>query len=113
VQLLLLDEIKGAEQLAESAAVSRLAESGKCDYRFTRCYWLSCRHMIYVFETLGEIKEPDWKDLSEQFDESGFEIYTSRGLLEINNEIGRLSRDFESKLVTSEALDSIRTRFSK
>jgi hypothetical protein len=77
VQLLLLDEIKGAEQLAESAAVSRLAESGKCDCRFTRCYWLPCRHVIYAFETLGEIEEPDWKDLSEQFDESGFEIYTS------------------------------------
>jgi hypothetical protein len=111
VQLLLLEELKEAELLAESGADSSLSESGKCDCRFARSYWLPCRHVIYAFEILGEIEEPDWKDLAEQFDESGFEIYTSRALVETDEEVRALSRDFEAKLVTSEALESVRTRF--
>ena len=67
--------------------------------------------MIYAWETLGEIEEPDWAELAEQFDESGFEVYASRALVEINNEVISLSRDLEAKLVTSEALESVRTRF--
>ena len=67
--------------------------------------------MIYAFECLGEIEEPDWKDLADQFDESGFEIYMSRALVEVEEEVGTLARDLETKLVTSEALDSIRTRY--
>jgi hypothetical protein len=43
-------------------------------------YWLPCRHVIYAFETLGEIEEPDWEGLAEQFDELGFEIYQSVAL---------------------------------
>ena len=43
--------------------------------------------MIYAFESLGEIEEPDWKDLAEQFDESGFEVYTSRALVEVDEDI--------------------------
>jgi hypothetical protein len=39
--------------------------------------------VISTCETLGEIEEPDWKDLAEQFDESGFEIYTSRALVKV------------------------------
>ena len=77
VQLLLLEELKGAEKLAESGTNSDLSELGRCDCCFTRSYWLPCRHVIYAFEILGEIDEPDWKDLADQFDESGFEIYTS------------------------------------
>jgi hypothetical protein len=84
---------------------------GKCDCRFTRSYWLLYRHVIYAFETLEEIEEPDWGDLAEQFDESGFEIYTSRALVEVNEEVTVLSRDLEARLVTSEALEAIRTRF--
>lgn len=56
--------------------------------------------MIYAFEILGEIDEPNWKDLAEQFDESGFEIYTSRALVEVDEEVGVPSRDFEAKLAT-------------
>jgi hypothetical protein len=67
--------------------------------------------VIYAYESLGEIEEPDWKDLAEQFDESGFEIYVSRALVEVDQEVEALSRDLQAKLVTSEALDSIRTRF--
>ena len=69
--------------------------------------------MIYAWEILGEIEEPDWADLAEQFDESGFEIYTSRALVKVSAEEKEkvLSRDLEAKLVTSEALESIRTRF--
>jgi hypothetical protein len=111
VQLLLLEEIKEAELLAESCADSSLSELGTCDCRFARSYWLPCRHVIYAFESLGEIEEPDWKGLSEQFDESGFEIYISRALVEVNDDVSALTRDLESKLVTSETLESIRTRF--
>jgi hypothetical protein len=67
--------------------------------------------VIYAFEALGEIEEPNWKDLAEQFDESGFEIYINKELIEESDYVGALSRDMEAKLVTSEALDSIRTRF--
>jgi hypothetical protein len=67
--------------------------------------------VIYAFEFLGEIEEPNWKEFSEQFDESGFEVYTSRALVEVDNEAMPVSRDLRAKLVTSEALDSIRTRF--
>ncbi len=113
IQLLLLDEIKEAERLAEAGADSdsRLTESGKCECHFGRSYWLPCRHVIYAFEFLGEIEEPNWKEFSEQFDESGFEVYTSRALVEVDNEAMPVSRDLRAKLVTSEALDSIRTRF--
>lgn len=61
--------------------------------------------MIYA-ETLGEIKE-----LAEQFDESGFKIYTSRALVEVDEDVKILSRDLQAKLVMSEALESVRTRF--
>jgi hypothetical protein len=59
VQLLLLEELKQVELLAEAGADSNLSESGKCDCRFARSYWLPCRHVIYAFETLGEIEEPN------------------------------------------------------
>jgi hypothetical protein len=65
VQLLLLKELKQAELLAEAGADSNLSESGKCDCRFARSYYLPYKHMIYAFETLREIKEPDWKGLTE------------------------------------------------
>ena len=111
VQLLLLEEIKGSKKLAESGDELGLSELGKCDCRFARSYWLPCKHVIYAWEILGEIEEPDWADLAEQFDKSGFEIYTSRGLIKASVEEKALSRDLEAKLVTSEALESIRTRF--
>jgi hypothetical protein len=111
VQLLLLEQIKGAEKLAESGNDSGLSALGKCDCCFARSYWLPCEHVIYAWEVLGEIEEPDWADLAEQFDESGFEIYTSRAVVEVSEEDRVLSRDLEAKLVTSETLESIRTRF--
>jgi hypothetical protein len=108
VQLLLLDEIKATEALAESGKDSSLPASAKsCDCRFARRYWLPCRHVLYAFN-LGFIEEPNWVEFAAQFDESGFEIYVSRGL---RDEVEGIARDFEAKLVTSEALDQIRTRF--
>jgi hypothetical protein len=111
IQLLLLDEIKGANKLSKDGADSSLTESGKCDCRFQRRYWLLCRHVIYSWETLGEIEEPNWSEYAEQFDESRFDIYLSRGLTTVNDEVAGLSRELEAKLVTSEALESVRTRF--
>lgn len=113
VQLLLLEEIKEAERLAELGTNSSLSELGKYNYRFTRSYQLPYRHVIYAFETLGEIEEPDQKDLAEQFDELGFEIYISRALVKVNNDVSRLLRNLEAKLVTSKALELIKTRFFK
>ena len=66
-----------------------------------------------MWESLGEIEEPDQEGLAEQFNESGFEIYTSYALVEVNNAIRALLRNFKAKLVTSETLDLIRTRFFK
>ena len=69
--------------------------------------------MIYAFEYLGLIEEPDWTEFANQFDESGFEIYTTRALVDIEDDdhVGDLSHELQAKLVTSEALDQIRTRF--
>jgi hypothetical protein len=66
--------------------------------------------VIYAF-SFGFIDEPNWVEFAEQFDESGFEIYATRSLIEVENEIGGLLRDLQAKLVTSKALDQIRTRF--
>ena len=67
--------------------------------------------MIYAFEYLGLIKEPNWTEFANQFDESGFEIYTTRALVEVEEDDHVISRDLQAKQVTSEALDQIRTRF--
>ena len=42
--------------------------------------------MIYTLRS-GDIEEPDWKELADQFDELSFEIYTSRGLVEVDSEV--------------------------
>jgi hypothetical protein len=85
-------------------------ELGKCDCRFACYYWLPYTHVISTCETLGEIEEPDWKDLAEQFDESGFEIYTSQALVKVGGGSEGAITSLEAKLVTSEALESVRTR---
>jgi hypothetical protein len=48
----------------------------------------SKRDLPYAFEFLGEIEEPNWKDFAEQV-----EIYTSRALVKVDDEVGNLSRD--------------------
>ena len=110
VQLKLLDEIRAAETLAESGNESSFSESSFCDCRFARSYWLPCRHVIHAFN-LGSIEEPNWDEYAALFDELGFEIYVTRNLKEVDKEVGELARDLGAKLVTSEALDQIRTRF--
>ena len=113
IQLLLLDEIRAAEELAEKGKSCRLAEDQvTCDCKFARSYWLPCRHVIYAFCFLSIIPEPDWSQYASLFDESGFEIYTSRELVEVEeSELSGLSRDLQAKLHTSETLDHVRNRF--
>ncbi len=67
--------------------------------------------MILAFEFLSLIEEPNWEEYASQFDESGFEIYSSRELIEVDNEPRESSREIEAKLYTSETLDQIRSRF--
>jgi hypothetical protein len=113
VQLFLLDEIRAAEKLAESGHDSRLsADQPTCDCRFTRSYWLPCRHVIYAFKYLGLIEKPNYTKFTNQFNESEFEIYSTRALVdeEENNHVS-MSRELQAKQVTSETLDEIRTRF--
>ena len=50
-------------------------------------------------------------NIASQFDESGFEIYSFRELIEVEEEQRTASRDIEAKLYTSETLDQIRSRF--
>jgi hypothetical protein len=61
VQLLLLGEIKDLVKLAKKGADAnlRLTELGKCHCRFARSYWLLCKHVIYAFNFLDKIKEPN------------------------------------------------------
>jgi hypothetical protein len=111
IQLKLLEEIRAAEALTESGKEVRLPESSRaCSCRFQRSYWLPCRHVIYAI-TLGFTEDPDWQEYADQFEESGFEIYVSRALVEVDDEVEGLTRDLEAKLMTSEALDQVRTRF--
>jgi hypothetical protein len=67
--------------------------------------------VIYAFSFLGVINEPDWSEYAIMFDESGFEIYTSRALVKVEDNVELLSRDIKAKLNTSETLDHVRTRF--
>jgi hypothetical protein len=106
-----LDEIKAAEQLAELGKEPSLSAMSTCSCRFARSYWLPCRHVIVAYEWLGLIEEPNWVEYAHQFDESGFEIYTSRALVEVEEEPREVSRDIQAKLNTSEALDQVRSRF--
>jgi hypothetical protein len=107
-----LDEIKAAEALAELGKEAVLASDNTCTCRFTRSYWLLYRHVIYAFEWLGQIEEPDWQEYADQFDESGFEIYITKARIEVDEEESRgFAREIEAKLNTSEALDQVRTRF--
>ena len=69
--------------------------------------------MILAFEFLSLIEEPNWEEYASQFDESGFEIYSFRELIEVEEEQRTASRDIEAKLYTSETLDQIRSRFFK
>ena len=67
--------------------------------------------MILAFEFLSLIDKPNWEEYTSQFDESGFEIYSSRELVDADEELRITSRDLEAKLYTSETLDQIRSRF--
>jgi hypothetical protein len=68
--------------------------------------------VIYAFSFLGVIDEPDWSEYVIMFNESRFEIYTSRALVKVEDDnVKLLSRDIKAKLNTSETLDHVRTRF--
>lgn len=112
IQLLLLGEIQAAETLAESGKEPLLEADNTCSCRFARSYWLPCRHVILAYEYLMLVDEPNWDEYASQFEESGFEIYVTRALVDVNYDESReMSRDVKAKLNTSEALDQIRTRF--
>jgi hypothetical protein len=38
-------------------------------------------------------------------------VYVTRDLVDVDDEVEGLARDLQTKLITSEALDQIRTRF--
>ena len=101
-----MDEIKAAEKLAELGKEPSFSDVGTCSCRFARSYWLPCRHIIVAYEWLALIEEPNWEEYASQFDESGFEIYTTRALVETQEDESREnSREIQAKLNTSEALD--------
>jgi hypothetical protein len=107
-----LAEIRAAKALAKLGKESRLLTNNTCDCKFARSYWLPCRYIIYAYEFLGQIDEPNWSEFAELFDESRFEVYFTRGLVEDNEEDeNQLSPDIEAKLLLSETLDQIRNRF--
>ena len=113
IQLLLLTEIQGADILAQNGNSTDLnSDQVTCSCLFQRSYWLPCKHVIYAFYHLRSIPEPDWLEYANLFDESGYEIYLSRDLVEVEEEsLGLESRALQAKLNTSEALDQIRSRF--
>jgi hypothetical protein len=70
--------------------------------------------VIHAYENLGLIEELDWIKFANQFDKSGFEVYITRALADIDDSyVDSLSHDLQAKLVTSETLDQIRIRFFK
>jgi hypothetical protein len=114
VQLLLLDEIKAGETLAESGFEPELLgdeDNPTCDCRFARSYWLPCRHVMCAL-SLGLINDPDWSQYTELFEESGFEIYSTRALVKVDEDDHvPVSRAIHAKQVTGEVLDQVRSRF--
>jgi hypothetical protein len=42
--------------------------------------------VIYGFEHLGEIEEPDWPRFVELFNELGFDVYVMRALVKVEDE---------------------------
>jgi hypothetical protein len=62
--------------------------------------------VIHAYENLGLIEELDWIKFANQFDKSGFEVYITRVLADIDDSyVDSLSHDLQAKLVTSETLD--------
>jgi hypothetical protein len=57
--------------------------------------------VVYAYSYLGLIDEPNWDDF----------VRSTRELIEVEDDISGLSRDMQSRLITSEALDQIWTRF--
>jgi hypothetical protein len=50
--------------------------------------------VIDYYKFLGLIHEPDWVEYTNQFDESSFEVYSTRALIEVTEEESRVeSRD--------------------
>ena len=100
-----------AEALAESGKDPLLEADNTCSCRSARSYWLRCRHVILSYEYLMLVDEPNWDEYASQFEESGFEIYVTRGLVDVNYDESRDgSRDLKAKLNTREALDQTQTR---
>ncbi len=52
--------------------------------------------MIYGFEHLGEIEDPNWPRFVKLFDESGFDVYVTRALVEVKDKEQLLARDVEA-----------------
>lgn len=109
VQLLLVGQIRLAEQWERDGEPSLLITS--CDCKFARAYALPCAHVIYAVEFVGTYPAPDWTEKVGQFEESGFEFYWSRDLVCVEPEAETESRAEDLKLTTNEILDNIRTRF--
>ena len=66
--------------------------------------------MILTYN-LALINKPNWEEYAALFDKSGFEIYTTRELVKIEEESHDISRDTQAKLNTSKALDQIRLHY--
>jgi hypothetical protein len=57
---------------------------------------LPSKHVIYGFEHLGEIEDPNWPRFVKLFDESGFDVYVTRALVEVKDKEQLLARDVEA-----------------
>jgi hypothetical protein len=94
------------EAPAESGQEPALAEDSTCACRFA-CLLLALLSLRDpCVQWLAQIKEPNWDKYVQLSDESGFEIYQTKTLVEVEEEPWNLARDIKAKLNTGKALDA-------
>ncbi|CAG8447347.1 150_t:CDS:2 [Gigaspora rosea] len=85
LQRLVAEEVHAvAKRLEEGKSLPNLA-SAECSCRFFNWYMLLCRHIFHEQLCGANILMPEaWENFQRTFEESGIEVYQTRGIVEIS-----------------------------
>jgi len=86
VQILLLDEILGFQRRLEEGKPMPDNMGLECNCQFFRRYLLPCRHLFHCNLAGDFITDENWAAFRGMFEESGFNVYTSRMRVAIEQE---------------------------
>jgi hypothetical protein len=114
VQLLLMGEIRGAEDLDDRGDLSRhgLDDEVKCGCLFYRRYQLSCRHILHYHMIFGYLRDEHWEAYAFMFEECGFEIYETASKTYANKEMfEEIGVPARRKLEIREVMDQLQNRY--